>query len=253
MQLSSLGSGSRGNATVVELADQTILVDCGFGLKDAIRRLELIGRSPQDLSAILVTHEHSDHISGVESLAAKYAIPVYMTAGTRRSWRSRGRVEPNLICADQIIVLGDVEVRPVSVPHDAREPVQFVFEFSGFKLGILTDLGSLTPHLVDAYLDCNALLIEANHDLEMIANGPYPESLKRRVQGAWGHLNNLQTAELVRRINENNRLEHLVIGHISQQNNTPELAANALEDVTRNIARVIYAGQETPLDWVCFK
>lgn len=252
MQLSSLGSGSKGNATVLNMGGLTLMIDCGFGLKDTVSRLESIDRMPDEVDAILVTHEHTDHISGVEALAARFGIPVYMTKGTSNSWKSRGRVVPNVISAEQKFTIGKVEVLPVAVPHDAREPVQFVFCHAKSKVGVLTDLGSLTPHVVDAYTDCHALLVEANHDLEMLSNGPYPASLKRRVAGPWGHLNNQQTAELVNLVNVNKRLKHLIVGHISQQNNLSELAADALDASIQSLDQVLYASQDKPMNWVDF-
>lgn len=250
MRLSSLGSGSRGNATLVEVDGQTLMIDCGFGLKETASRLAIVDRNPAQIDAILVTHEHGDHISGVEAVAAKFDIPVYMSRGTFSSWKSRGRVEPILIIPDQRFAIGSIEILPVAVPHDAREPVQFVFESSGRKIGVLTDLGSITPHLVQAYTDCHALLVEANHDLQMLANGQYPASLKKRVSGAWGHLNNSQTVELINRVNMNQQLQHLIIGHISQQNNSLELAKSALGDTVRSLKNVVYAAQDEPMSWI---
>lgn len=252
MSICSLGSGSRGNATLLHLSDKTILIDCGFGLKETISRLNAVGCAPDDIDAILVTHEHADHIHGVESFSAKFNIPVYMTAGTKQFWRSRGRVEPKIVSAGHEFFVGAVRVFPVAVPHDAREPVQFVFCHESLKVGVLTDLGSLTPHVVEAYLDCDALLVEANHDLDMLAKGPYPNALKKRVSGAWGHLNNFQTAELIKSINSNGKLKTLVVGHISQQNNLAELAESALASVVESISTVVYASQDQPLDWVEF-
>lgn len=250
MQICSLGSGSRGNATLIHLADQLLLVDCGFGLKETIARVKSVGCEVEKISALLVTHEHGDHVSGVESLAAKFDIPVYMTNGTSNSWKSRGRVTAKPIRAGEEFTIGDVKIEPVAVPHDAREPVQFVFRFESIKLGVLTDLGSLTPHVVAAYSDCTALFVEANHDKRMLEKGPYPAPLKNRVGGAWGHLNNLQTAELIRQINSSNKLRQLIVGHISEQNNSTERVAEALEPVVQDLHQLVYATQDTPLSWV---
>lgn len=250
MQVCSLGSGSRGNATLIYVADQRLLVDCGFGLKETISRLESVGCSPNQLDALLVTHEHADHAAGVESLAAKFDIPVYMTSGTSDAWRSRGRVAARVIRAGQEFSIGEADILPVAVPHDAREPVQFIFRSGSIKFGLLTDLGSLTPHVVAAYSDCTALFIEANHDRKMLEDGPYPAALKSRVGGAWGHLSNLQAAELIKQINENNSLKKLIVGHISQQNNALDKVADVLEPVSRDLDQVVYATQDTPLSWV---
>ena len=252
MPLCSLGSGSSGNATLVSLANQLILIDCGFGVKETTRRLLSLNVQPASISAILVTHEHSDHISGVESIAAKFDIPVFMTAGTFHAWKSNRRVKPTIICSGEAFFLGSVRVLPVAVPHDAREPVQFVLQYEKTKIGVLTDLGKLSPFVIDAYSDCNALLVEANHDLDMLAKGPYPSYLKRRVSGEWGHLNNRQTAELIKLVNENQTIRTLVIGHISQKNNRSDIAKKELSSVIKGISRVVYAAQDEPLDWVEF-
>ena len=252
MPICSLGSGSAGNATLLSLANRLILIDCGFGVKDATRRLSLLGVAPEDISTILVTHEHSDHIHGVESLASKFNIPVCMTAGTRYSWKSKGRIEPQIITSGQEFFVGEVSVLPVAVPHDAREPVQFVLTYKNTKVGVLTDLGKLSSHVVEAYSDCDALFVEANHDLDMLARGPYPSSLKRRVSGDWGHLNNRQTAELIKLVNANQTLKTLVIGHISQKNNHSEVTKKALSSVVADISNVVYATQDEPLNWIEF-
>lgn len=226
------------------------MVDCGFGVKETISRVRQVGREPEQLDAILVTHEHGDHIHGVESFAARFNTPVYMTAGTAHAWRSRGRVSPNIIRAEEKFSIGSVEVLPVAVPHDAREPVQFVFRREQFKIGVLTDLGSLTPHVLAAYSDCDALLVEANHDLELLSEGPYPAALKRRVSGAWGHLNNNQTADLIKQVNVNKKLKHLIVGHISQQNNIAERVSAALDSAVSDIEEVVFASQDKPLAWI---
>jgi len=226
------------------------MIDCGFGVKDTVKRLSSLGLEPEHITAILITHEHADHISGVEAFAHRFKIPVYMSEGTCLAWRSKGRVTPKLISAGTNFFIDGVEIHPIAVPHDAREPVQFVFQQSETKVGVLTDLGTVTSHVVSSYLDCQALLVEANHDVDMLANGPYPYSLKQRVSGPWGHLNNSQAAELLQRININGCLKHLVIGHISQKNNSSELAAAVIHEQTKNVDQVFYAEQDKPLGWI---
>lgn len=226
------------------------MVDCGFGLKETIRRLAELDVQPQQIDAILVTHEHQDHISGVESLAAKFDLRVYMTEGTARVWKSRGRVTPEIIRSGKDFLIGDVQVQPVAVPHDAREPVQFILSYSDQKVGILTDLGSLTRHIYDAYKSCQTLLVEANHDLVMLQNGSYPASLKRRVSGNWGHLNNMQTADFLAKIFSHGLLKKVIIGHISEQNNQVELVRSAFEVNSIPIAEVTFASQGEPLAWL---
>ena len=248
IRFASLGSGSRGNGTLVEWRDQLLLIDCGFTIKEVERRISRLGHSAADVTAILVTHEHSDHLKGVAPLARKYKLPVYMTPGTFHS-RDLG-VLPNLNLIDgyQPFRLGNVEVLPVAVPHDAREPAQFVFQAEGKRLGILTDLGTISAHVEECFFDCDALLLEANHDPKMLAVGPYHFSLKQRVGGPWGHLSNQQAAGFLSRINTQ-RLEHLVVGHISQKNNTLELAQAMLAEVTHGIHRVEYACQDEGFGW----
>ena len=226
------------------------MIDCGFGLEETQSRLAKLEVQPEELDAILVTHEHQDHISGVESLAARFDLPVFMTEGTARVWRSRGRVTPNLIRCSSPFQIGDIEVLAVSVPHDAREPVQYVISYSDHKVGVLTDLGSLTKHIFDAYKDCHTILIEANHDLSMLQNGPYPASLKRRVSGNWGHLNNLQTAGFLQQLFGAGKLNQVIVGHISEQNNRVDLVREQLESQPELLGKVIFATQEKPLNWV---
>jgi phosphoribosyl 1,2-cyclic phosphodiesterase len=249
LRFASLGSGSGGNATLVCCGDTRVLIDCGFGLRETERRLLRCGVTPESLSAVLVTHEHTDHIKGVGPLARKYETPVHMTSGTYVS-RNYGRI-PNLhlIQSYQAFSVGSLAVQPVPVPHDAREPAQYVFKHNGKQLGILTDLGSITPHVVEAYSRCDSLLVEANHDPIMLATGPYPPSLKARVAGPWGHLSNQQAVDFLRQL-EVNRLQHLVVGHISRKNNSVERAAEALDAAVSGIHKVHYACQDEGFDWL---
>ena len=250
MRIAALGSGSKGNAVLLQSPVVTLMIDCGFGVRETEKRLAEIGLSPSDITAILVTHEHQDHISGVEPLAVRYSLPVFMTAGTYRAWKHKDRVEPSILCAGEAFTIGDLKIVPVAVPHDAREPVQFVFFHGDMKTGVLTDLGSLTPHVIHAYEGCHTLLVEANHDVDMLENGPYPPSLKKRVGGNWGHLNNAQTAKFVASVNGSGTLKNLIVGHISEQNNHIELASQALESHLETVEQVIFASQNQPLDWV---
>ena len=253
MQLASLGSGSRGNATVVRSGETCLLVDLGFGVRETVKRLETLQLQPEHINACLVTHEHSDHIAGVAAFAGRFNIPVYATAGTRTVWESKQSLNAlsiHTVTIKREFSLGGIKVTPVPVPHDAREPVQYVFDDGSVNLGILTDLGMVTPIVRQAYRGCSALLIEANHDSNMLRNGKYPRSLKQRVSGNWGHLNNNQTANFVGEICDAKAISHLIVGHISQQNNTPDLVANAMEEVTSRIPHVFYASQDSCLDWI---
>ncbi len=248
MRFASLGSGSRGNATLVEWDDCLLLVDCGFTIKETERRMQRLGRSPEQITAILVTHEHSDHIKGVAPLARKYSLSTHMTRGTYKS-RDLG-VLPSLqlIEGHQPYQIRGIEVQPVAVPHDAREPTQFIFRANGCQLGILTDLGSVTPHVEECYRFCDGLVLEANHDTTMLAYGPYPPSLKQRVGGPWGHLNNQQASGLLARL-DIHRLQCLVIAHISQKNNAVDLVQKEFTELVAPIPRVQYACQEEGFAW----
>lgn len=249
MRFASLGSGSSGNGTLVSHGDTHLLIDCGFSLKDAQRRIERLGLCLSQLSAVLVTHEHADHIKGVPALARKHGTAVYMTPGTFHS-RDLGRIpELRLIHNYESFSVGELQVQPVAVPHDAREPAQFVFRTDGKSLGVLTDLGSVTSHVIDAYDGCVALLVEANHDRQMLAEGPYPPSLKSRVSSPWGHLSNEQTVSLLQQM-DTSALKHLVVGHISQKNNSLDLAKRALGTVGKTLGSVYYACQEQGFDWI---
>lgn len=229
MRFTSLGSGSKGNATLVQSQDALIMIDCGFGLKEVEARMKARGVLPEQLTAILVTHEHGDHLKGAPMLARRYGVPLYATPGTARSF-TRPVAEFQPINVHRRFSLGDLTIQPVTVPHDAREPSQFVIHNGPRRLGILTDLGSITPLVVDAYRHCDAVLLECNHDVQMLTEGPYPPSLKRRVGGQWGHLSNEQAAQLLGQI-ASDRLQHLLVSHISDKNNHPDLALSALARV----------------------
>jgi phosphoribosyl 1,2-cyclic phosphodiesterase len=249
MQFSSLGSGSKGNGTLIRNDDCMLLVDCGFTLKQTLKRLARLSVSADQLDAIIVTHEHGDHLGGVGPLARKYQLPVYMTPGTYRSRNIGVLPDVVLIKNYQPFSIKSINVTPVAVPHDASEPAQFVFEVNDLRLGILTDLGSITPHVEMHYQSCDGLVLEANHDSLMLASGAYPASLKERVGGPWGHLNNRQAAEFLTRV-DRSKLKQLVVAHISHQNNTLALAQEAFADISAPIDNVYYACQDEGFDWI---
>ncbi|WP_127477603.1 MBL fold metallo-hydrolase [Sulfurivermis fontis] len=226
MRFASLGSGSRGNATLVEQGDTLLLIDCGFSLRETERRLLRLGRDPAQVSAILVTHEHGDHLSGVALFARRYGVPVWLSAGTRAAGNEE-IADCRVFSSHASFAVGDVEVTPFPVPHDAREPTQFVFGNGAQRLGLLTDTGSLTPHIEQQLTGCDALVLECNHDPTMLANGIYPPLLKARVGGDYGHLSNEQAGTLLQRI-DCSHLQHIVAAHLSDKNNTPPLAVAAL-------------------------
>lgn len=230
-RFASLGSGSRGNATLIEAGSTRVLVDCGFAAREFVARCQGLGIDPDSLDAILVTHEHGDHMRGVGAVARRFDLPVWMSHG---SWRAAdyGRIDRLQLFAghDGAFVIGDLQVQPVPVPHDACEPTQFVFAYRHQRLGLLTDLGSITQRVVDAYQGVDALLLECNHDPGMLANGPYPPSLQARVGGRFGHLNNGQAAGFLAAM-DLGRLRRLVAGHLSEKNNDPALALDMLHRV----------------------
>ncbi|MDT7849098.1 MBL fold metallo-hydrolase [Methylophilus sp. VKM B-3414] len=252
MRFASLGSGSAGNATLVEAGETRLLLDCGFSVKDTVQRLARLQLAPEQLTGILVTHEHDDHARGAFKLAARYQIPVWLTHGTYRMcerYLPSQTVTVKLIDAHTSFALQDIEVHPYPVPHDAREPAQFVFTDGAHKLGVLTDVGSVTPHIVAMLQACDGLLLECNHDLEMLRTGPYAHSLKKRVGGWLGHLDNQSSAQLLSQL-DNRRLKHLVAAHLSEKNNTPALARQALSEVLHCDSDWIgIAHQAEGLDW----
>ena len=249
MRFACLGSGSRGNATLVEAGRSRVLVDCGFSARETERRLGALGLAPAELTAILVTHEHSDHIGGVGGLARRHGLPVWATQGT---WSHGGLGEvpdARVFNCHAPFSIDDLAVDPFPVPHDAREPSQFVFGDGARRLGILTDSGNITPHIVRQLARCNALVLECNHDEAMLAAGPYPPALKQRVGGQFGHLSNAQSAALLGEL-DTAALQHLIAAHLSEQNNTPALARAALAEALGCEAHwIAVAPQGEALDW----
>ncbi|HQT25333.1 MAG TPA: MBL fold metallo-hydrolase [Burkholderiales bacterium] len=229
MRFASLASGSEGNALVVESGATRIMLDCGLGLKETVTRLNRLSLSPDDLSGILVTHEHEDHASGVTRFARKYDIPVWLTYGTFRADESAYSSLSKIFVLEgyQRFGIGDIEMEPFPVPHDAREPVQFVFGDGARRLGVITDLGSSTPHVESVLSGCHALVLECNHDSGMLARSAYPPTLIRRISGRLGHLDNESASKLLAKL-DRSRLQHVVAAHLSQKNNTPVLAKTAL-------------------------
>lgn len=251
MRFASLGSGSKGNALVVESGGTRVLLDCGFGIRETVRRLQRLDVEPESLSAILVTHEHSDHIGGVFKFAAKYSIPVWLTHGTLAASPQSAAPLKDVVVIDghSRYAIGDFELLPFPVPHDAREPVQYVFSDGLNRLGVLTDTGSLTAHIISMLDRCDAMVLECNHDAELLAASSYPLSLKRRISGRLGHLSNEAAASLLAQIDVS-RLQHLVAAHLSEQNNQPELAVATLTAVLGCAEKWIgVATQESGFDW----
>lgn len=248
MRFACLGSGSRGNGLLVEADGTRLLVDCGFSVSWTVRRLARLGRTPKDLTGILVTHEHGDHVNGVFALARRHRLPVWMTVGTSQVAGGEG-ADVRFINGHEAFAVGGIGVEPFPVPHDAREPCQFVFTDGARRLGLLTDTGRITPHIRRVLDRCHALLLECNHDETLLAEGPYPPPLKARVGGPEGHLNNRQAAALLSGL-DTVHLQHVVAMHLSEQNNTPELAREALAGALGcTVDWIGVAGQRTGFAW----
>lgn len=234
MRFASLGSGSAGNALVVEVKQTRLMLDCGFSIKETTARLARLNLAPESLSGIIITHEHDDHAGGAFKFAAKHKIPVWLTYGTlkmvTRYLPNQHNLQLNVIDSHRAFEVADIQVQPYPVPHDAREPIQCVFSDGKHKLGVLTDVGRTTPHIEDKLSACEALVLECNHDASMLQAGPYSWSLKKRVGGDLGHLENLASANLLSKL-DNRQLQHIVAAHLSAKNNTPTLAKAALAKV----------------------
>ncbi len=283
MRFASLGSGSEGNGLVVEVAAEVgaevsaecsaqasaetpaangdherdnrpwrVLVDCGFGVRQAELRLMRLGIAPASLDAILITHEHGDHIGGVFALARRHRIAVWASHGTLQSVMTErfDCVKVNVCSSHDAFAIGAIGVQPFPVPHDAREPTQFVFDDGVHRLGVLTDTGRSTTHIIDSLAGCDALVMECNHDPAMLEASDYPYPLKRRIGGGYGHLSNDGAADIVSRL-DRSRLAHIVAAHLSRTNNTVEFARAALAAATGwSASRIDVADQDLGLAWI---
>jgi phosphoribosyl 1,2-cyclic phosphodiesterase len=231
VRFASLGSGSQGNALVAEAGRTRVMLDCGFPVQETEARLARAGLEPSDLAGIIVTHEHGDHADGVLPFARRHAIPVWMTYGTLAALRDVGAsVEDcsvRLVDSQLAFSIADLRVQPFTVPHDAREPVQYVLSDGTSRLGVLTDAGCTTAHIEASLSGCDALVLECNYDPDMLEGGPYPPSLKARIASRLGHLDNRTSAAILSAL-DRSRLRHVIAAHLSQANNTPRLARAAL-------------------------
>jgi phosphoribosyl 1,2-cyclic phosphodiesterase len=255
LRFASLGSGSEGNALLISggagASRTTVMLDCGFGIKETERRLARLGMAPGDLNGIVVTHEHQDHVGGVFKFARRHRVPVWLSFGTLQAVQRDCHGVAITLCRDgDLLAIGALELAPYTVPHDAREPIQYVISDGRARLGVLTDAGQSTPHVVRALGGCDALVLECNHDRAMLAGSSYPYSLKQRIGGAYGHLSNETAAEILSAL-DRSRLQRIVGAHLSQQNNTPELARLALEGALGGAGPdIMIACQEEGFGWL---
>jgi phosphoribosyl 1,2-cyclic phosphodiesterase len=317
-----LASGSKGNCTVVTGGNTRILVDAGLSCRELFRRMRLVDEDPATLDAIIITHEHSDHVAGLAVTARKLGIPVYFTEGTHRAWvrwlsprkqmtyaqwleQCRKQAAARMAEADAVIVeecdpedpepfaesapaetaepapaktapekdltwlpsiqffqagkplqIGDIFVSPFTIPHDAADPVGFVFQAEGVRMAVATDLGYIPPNVKAQLKAVDLLLLESNHDLEMLRDGPYPWSVKQRVLSRVGHLSNEATATYLE-AEYDGQAAYVILGHLSESNNLPELARIAAERALNGRAsllanRLLLAAQHEPMSTICF-
>ena len=260
VSITVLASGSRGNCSVVASSGTKLLVDIGLSCKETSKRLRFSGIEPTEIDAILITHEHADHVSGLYVMAKKYGIPVYMTGGTHQAWSKWARdgkgervsVERlELFESGRKFSVGDIDVTPFTIPHDAVDPVGFTFEAEGVKLGVVTDLGFMPPNVRQWIQGCHGLLVESNHDLEMLRMGPYPWSVKQRVMSRNGHLSNDALAEFLA-TDYDGDAAFLILAHLSEANNHPEVARLCAEKALGSRQsllqnRLFLASQDEPM------
>lgn len=251
MRFASLGSGSRGNAWLVDSGSVLVMLDCGFGLREISKRLERRSVTADAVGAVVITHEHADHARGAARFAARYGCCVWLTPGCLAMLQAVGEAPERVQMVDSHtpFAVGDLEIRPFPVPHDAREPVQYCVTDGNVRLGVLTDAGHVTEHMVQSLNGCHALALECNHDLDMLRLGGYPPGLKARILGRFGHLDNQAAAGLLARL-DHSRLQHVVAAHLSEENNTPELACAALAGALGcGPGEIGVADQNDGLDW----
>lgn len=273
LRFSNLSSGSKGNATLVQARGTSgpstqLLVDCGLGRKELFHRLSNVGVAPEELHGIFITHEHADHIGSAFQVALQLHIPLFMGRGTWRACsqptaktqtahiqltRAASAWEQGLVrfIADtQSFILHGMEVTPITVPHDAKEPLQLLCSDGQAKLGILTDLGHISAHVHAHFADCSALMVECNHDAALLAQSDYPPFLRQRIGGDYGHLSNGQSAQAIAAWTHP-KLKNLLCAHLSEQNNHPDLVRHAVSQVLGcNESEVLCATQHSASPWL---
>jgi len=253
IRLAVLGSGSGGNATLVEGGGVRVLVDAGFSCRMLAQRLRLVGLEPAAIDALLITHEHGDHVGGAAAFAAAFGVPIYCTRGTAAAAGfGAGEAVVRTIVADEPFDLGALRVRPFAVPHDAAETIGYVLEAGGARAGYVTDLGHGPAAVREGLRECDLLVVESNHDLDMLRTGPYPEHIKARVLGRHGHLDNETAADILGEV-VGRATRAVVLAHLSRTNNSPELALGAvrrrLDERGRRVPALHAAEQRRPSPW----
>lgn len=263
MRFTSIGSGSSGNSTLIISGTTRLLVDVGLSARETVRRLREVGQEPSQLTAIVITHEHADHVGGMPVLAKQTGVPVHIAPATRSASNLKEKDESQISWAEPInssvpFEIGTIRVTPVSVPHDAADPMIFTFEADGVKIAVVTDLGYIPQHVAHRLRGCQALLLEANHDSDMLKIGPYPWALKQRIASRRGHLSNHEMARFLRE-DFDGQAEYIILAHLSESNNHPEIARlSALQALQQREPlfsydwehRVKIAEQKTPMPWI---
>jgi phosphoribosyl 1,2-cyclic phosphodiesterase len=252
LRFAFLGSGSEGNAALIQKGATRLLYDCGYSCRELNQRLSTHGLSVDELSGIVITHEHRDHIAGLISVIKQCQLPVWLTAGTFSTLKRHQDLlsEVHLIDPDENFMAGEIEVQAFPVPHDAREPCQYIFSDGKQRIGFLTDTGTITPHIIDVLDGCDALVLECNHDRELLSSGDYPEWLKQRIASRLGHLDNDTAAELLSRL-DTSRIKYLVAAHLSQKNNSEAHVRRTIEPIFPcESDRFHIAPQHRPMPWL---
>jgi phosphoribosyl 1,2-cyclic phosphodiesterase len=261
VSVSILASGSQGNCALVSSSSTRILVDAGLSARETVKRMKCLGEDAHSVSAVLVTHEHTDHVNGLRVLARKLKAPVFITGSTHQAWarseRDSNGNQPELpkiewFNSGRKFQIGDIVVTPFTIPHDAVDPVGFTFQTEGIKIGYATDLGYMPASVCDHLHRCDVLVIESNHDLEMLRVGPYPWSVKQRVMSRVGHLSNTALADFFTS-DYDGEAAYVVLAHLSEHNNHPELARHEAEKALRPRQsllrnRLLLASQHEPLE-----
>ncbi len=229
ISINILASGSRGNSSHVSAHGRSLIIDAGLSARETLRRMELVSADPETVEGIVITHEHSDHVKGARALARRLKIPVYATQGTFRKVGLSDDITTFVIEPGKEVSIGSFKIIPFTIPHDAEDPVGLLIDAHGASIGIATDLGFCTQLVRKRLANCSALVVEFNHDDKMLMEGPYPWFLKQRVRGRMGHLSNDSSGDMLKDLIHSN-LQHVVLAHLSEVNNLPELAEGSASE-----------------------